>query len=244
MKKYLLVFMLPVFIMACNFTNSKSAAQKVANDSINTLPVYGIDISNYQGNEINFLNVAQDSLSFVICKATEGAYETDPDFKNNWNTIQQKGFTKGAYHFYHCKDDATAQVLHYLSVVDSFPKNDFSPIVDFEESSIDSGCVANDIQKNLLNFLTLLQQKTGRSPIVYTDNNTANLYLSDTAFSKYALWIAYYDNAAHPELPTVWKNNSWSIWQKSGTYQIGTITNDFDIFNGNQTQFKTFIQTH
>lgn len=237
MKTNIIALILCLQIMACN-----NAANSY--ESTNQSAVYGIDISHYQGNEIDFFDKQKDSLTFIICKATEGITGTDTYFKNNWSKIQQKGFTAGAYHFYHCKDDNSAQVAHYLSAVGLFQKNNFPPIVDFEELSIDSGCSVATIQTKLLQFLTILQQKTERMPIIYTDNNTANLYLTEVQFSKYSLWIANYDNASTPQLPNVWKNNSWTIWQKSDSYEINSITNDFDVFNGNKTAFTKFIQTH
>jgi lysozyme len=39
--------------------------------------VYGIDISHRQNNKIDCISKALDSLSFVICKATEGVTYTD-----------------------------------------------------------------------------------------------------------------------------------------------------------------------
>jgi lysozyme len=115
---------------------------------------------------------------------------------------------------------------------------DFPPIVDFEELSIDQGINKANIQTNLLHFLTLLEQKTGRKPLLYTDNNTANAYLSDPAFANYNLWIADYNSTL--KLPNVWKN--WTIWQKSQSYKLDNQLNDYDVFNGDFDAFTKFIQ--
>ena len=144
--------------------------------------VYGIDISKFQGDEIDFITRKQDTLTFVICKATEGLTIIDPDFKNNWTNITQKGFIRGAYHFYHCGDDPVKQAAHFLSAVDSFSRTDFPPIVDFEETSIASNCPTAQVQKNLLIFLNQLEQKTGRKPVIYTDNNIGSRYLANALF--------------------------------------------------------------
>ncbi|MEN2399207.1 GH25 family lysozyme [Flavobacterium sp. MC2016-06] len=203
--------------------------------------VYGIDISKYQGNEINFLNKQVDNLTFIICKATEGITYTDSDFKTNWPAIQAKGYVRGAYHFYHCDDDPSKQVANYLGVIGKFSAADFPPIVDFEETSIDPGINTASIQPNLLQFLTLLEQKTGRKPLIYTDNNTANTYLTDPSFAGYNLWIADYNNTL--TLPTIWQSKSWTLWQKSASYKLNNQLNDFDVFNGNTTDFTNFIQS-
>ena len=205
----------------------------------NNFTVFGIDISRYQGNEINFLNKQVDKLSFIICKATEGITYTDSSFKTNWPAIQAKGYVRGAYHFYHCKDDPAKQVSNYLGVMGAFLAADFPPIVDFEESSIDAGVNKASIQPNLLQFLTLLEQKTGRKPLIYTDNNTANAYLTDPAFAGYSLWIANYNSTL--KIPNVWKN--WTIWQQSSSYKLNGQLNDYDVFNGDSNAFSNFIQS-
>jgi len=204
--------------------------------------VCGIDISHYQNNEIDYLNSKSDQLTFVICKATEGVTVTDPDFSNNWNMINEMGFIRGAYHFYHCADDPTQQAEHFLATLGALSKTDFPPIVDFEENSIDTGCNKADIQKNLLQFLSILEQKTGRKPILYTDTNIGNSQINNPAFANYCLWIADYNPGVSPEIPAVWKNKTWSIWQKNPNYSLDTYTNDYDVFNGNQTAFLKFIQ--
>lgn len=239
--------------VACN-TNHTSTTENTAvenTEAVEPTPVTkdttssicGIDISKYQGDEIDCLNKNQVQLTFVICKATEGITYTDPDFKNNWRLTQQKGFVRGCYHFYHCTDDPTAQANNYLSAIGTLSENDFPPIVDFEEASIDKGCNKSTIQKNLLQFLVILQQKTGRMPLLYTDLNTGNNQLTDTAFAKYCLWIADYNKAATPGVPATWKNKNWTFWQKSDKYTgaDSLIADDFDIFNGNQTEFFKFM---
>jgi len=206
--------------------------------------VYGIDISKYQGDEIDFISRKQDTLSFVICKATEGLTMLDPDFKNNWKTIDEKDFIRGAYHFYHCADDPVKQAAHFLSAVDSFERADFPPIVDFEETSIDAGCAPAQVQKNLLVFLKQLEQKTGRKPVIYTDNNMGSKYLNNAAFLDYPLFIADYSNSRLPALPGAWKGKQWALWQKSEHYELSSTTDDFDIFNGGPGELQVFISKH
>lgn len=225
-------------------TNKVSAANPVTQPPAtkNTLPfVYGIDISKYQGDEIDFIKKKGDTLTFIICKATEGVTSLDPDFKNNWKAIDEKGFTRGAYHFYHCNDDPIKQATHFVSNVGSFDAEDFPPIVDFEEASVSSSCARSSITSNLLAFLKAVEQQTGRKPLIYTDNNTGGQYLDNAAFADYALFIADYKRTGPPSLPGVWKNKQWALWQKSESYEVDAIVTDFDMFNGGPDEFKKFI---
>src|SRR5688572_591209 len=122
------------WLLSCN---SVEENKTTVNDSVVTKSdpgslIYGLDISNYQGDEIDFLNKKKDSLFFVICKATEGLTVTDSTFDRNWKAIQGKGFIKGAYHFYHCTDDPVRQAEYFSSVIGPLSKDDFPPVIDFE----------------------------------------------------------------------------------------------------------------
>ena len=119
----------------------------------------GIDISKFQGHEINDITTSNTDLNFVICKATEGITYTDPNFEENWNTITQQGFVKGAYHFYRTNDAPQPQANNFLNALGDLPKTAFSPIVDFEEGSIVGTQTTDQIISDLLSFLDILEQK-------------------------------------------------------------------------------------
>lgn len=206
--------------------------------------VYGLDISKYQGDLIDLLNRRKDSLAFIICKATEGTSIADPNFNNNWTLIRQKFFVRSAYHFYHCTSDPIKQVDFFLSVTGPFSKADLPPVIDVEESSFSQSCSKTQAQKDILTFLTELEKRTGRRPIVYTNNNTGNVYLTDGAFSKYPLWVAYYGTKSPVPIPDVWDNLGWNMWQKSESYQVKGFTSDYDVFNGGLLGLRKFIMTH
>ena len=236
------------FLFSCNQGSNNNA---VNTDSITTdgsspmddRAVYGIDISKYQGDVVEFLNRTKDSLVFVICKATEGVSLTDPLFKTNWSMIEEKGFIRGAYHFYHCGDDTAAQAQYFLSVLDSLKPTDIAPIIDFEEASVD-GCPVAGIKINLLAFLRQVESRSARTPIIYTDNNTAYNYLNDPSFSRYPLYIADYNNSQSPLVPEIWKSQSWTIWQRTDSLKLDGGYDDLDLFNGSMTELIDFIQNY
>jgi lysozyme len=202
-----------------------------------TSQVSGIDISSCQGIEIDTLDKSTTGLTFIICKATEGITFADKDFSHNWATILQKGFIRGAYHFYHTGDDPIKQAQHFLSVTGTFAATDLPPIIDFEETSIAPDADKITVANNLLAFLTEVEKQTKRKPIIYTDPNIGNVYLTDPAFALYPLYVADY-NTSLTQLPGAWKDKQWTLWQKNADYVIGTIENDYDVFNGSLTDFQ------
>ncbi len=260
-KAYLFILVVCFFQISCesnphnsNSSNKDNTPAKEAESKPNTstpdlleetsLPANGIDISKYQGDEIAFLDKKQDSLSFIICKATEGISYTDPKFKSNWEAIRQKEFIRGAYHFYRTADAPNAQADHFMKSIKDLTKSDIAPIVDFEGGGIDQKQSVETIQKDLVLFLKKVQEISNRKPIIYTDLSTANKYLNKEVFSAYALWIANYIQGDSPHLPNTWKENGWVFWQKSSSYKIHNTKNDFDVFNGSSSELVNFISTY
>lgn len=200
----------------------------------------GIDISYNQGNLIDSIDTSNTDLSFVICKATGGITIQDPDFEHNWETIPQKGFIRGTYHFYYTNDPPQSQADNFFNVVgNSFPSDALPPIVDFENGSIKTSDHAQIID-DLLSFLDLIEQKYGRTPMIYTDVNTGNAYLSDSRLAKFPLWIANYTTKPAPTIPGQWLD--WTMWQYSASGNINGTAVDEDYFNGGVNAMKQFIQ--
>ena len=264
MKAQFLPMLLLCFLLASCNSNQKPAHEKphaddVATEQETSTPypstpppstveaprlANGIDISKFQGDEINTLSAQADGFSFVICKATEGRTYVDPNFKHNWEAIPKDGFIRGAYHFYRSADDPNAQAQLFLRTIGDLPENDLPPIVDVEGAGIDQSQSVEEIQKDLLEFLQAIEAQTNRKPMIYTDLPTGNKYLAADEFSNFALWMAYYEDVDAPPLPKAWAASSWKFWQKSSSYQVDKMNNDFDVFNGDQAALLEFIRKY
>src|SRR5882757_5181018 len=95
--------------------------------------IQGIDVSHYQG-KIDWGKVKSAGMAFAYTKATESTGSTDSQFSVNWPAIKAAGLLRGAYHFFHADQDATAQANHFLQVVDPSP-GDLPPVIDIESTS-------------------------------------------------------------------------------------------------------------
>lgn len=252
MKLILSPFAFSILLLACSAPDphDPAADTTAVTDTVNknTAKVkgdeapflYGVDISSYQGDEIDFLNKQQDTLSFVICRATLGITVTDADFANNWKMIPEKGFVRGAYHVYECDDDPNKQVQHFLEVLGTLAPGDLPPILDFEQAGLAGVTDKQKIQSDLLTFLSAVEAATGRTPLIYVSPDFANEYLADPAFAKYPLYVADYDGLNQPVMPSTWKSSQWTLWQKTDSAEVNSNLNDFDLFNGNLQALKSF----
>src|SRR5256885_1336394 len=93
----------------------------------------GIDVSHYQGT-IDWGKVKSAGMAFAYTKATESTGSTDSQFAVNWPAMKAAGLLRGAYHFFHADQDATAQANHFLQVVDIGP-GDLPAVIDIESTS-------------------------------------------------------------------------------------------------------------
>jgi lysozyme len=196
--------------------------------------VQGIDVSHFQG-VVDWQQVAQAGMAFAFAKATEGITYTDPHFATNWAGIQAAGLPRGAYHFFEANDDATAQAQHFLATV-QLAAGDLPPVLDIE---VTAGVSDQQIWSGVSTWLQIVEQATGRQPILYTAPGFWSSHEPDLTLTSYPLWLA--DYAAEPVLPTGW--TSWLFWQHSQTGSVAGVTGsvDLDYFNGTLEQLRGLL---
>jgi lysozyme len=197
--------------------------------------VQGIDVSHLQ-QTIDWNEVRQAGKAFAFMKATDGITWTDPEFATNWSGAAAAGILRGAYHFYETNDDPTAQAESFLKVVQLAP-GDLPPVVDIEKTK--SGESASQIVQDLQTWLDVVEQATGRVPIIYTNPSYWNS-LGTSAFGRYPLWVAEY-GVQSPKLPSGW--TSWTFWQssESGTVAGISTTVDLDVFCGSLAELEALV---
>jgi lysozyme len=194
--------------------------------------VQGIDVSHAQ-QTVDWNEVKQAGKVFVFIKATDGITYTDPLFAANWSGVKAAGLLRGAYHFYETNDDPTAQAENFLSAVKLEP-GDLPPVVDIERTK--GGESAGQIVQDLQTWLDVVEQATGRVPVIYTGPGYWDS-LGTSAFGRYPLWVAEY-GVQSPRLPAGWTR--WTFWQSS---ESGTATGvggpvDLDVFNGTLAELE------
>jgi lysozyme len=198
--------------------------------------VPGIDVSHYQGL-VDWGEVAAGGELFAYCKATEGAGVVDAYLPGNWSGIKQAGLLRGAYHFFHPDQDATAQANNFLAALAKvnggtavLAPGDLPPTLDLE---VTGSLVAADVLAAAATWLGLVAAATGRTPVVYTFFSFWSGTLGNPkALAEYPLWIARYTSAPSPGVIGGWP--TWTFWQYS---QSGTVNGiggpvDVDAFQG------------
>lgn len=168
----------------------------------------GIDVSRNNG-VIKWHEVAKnEKIRFVFIKATEGKGYVDPHYRRNITRARKEGLKVGSYHFFTSKSSATAQFLHFKSVVKK-SEQDLIPVLDVEELGIKGKWDGEQLQDSVRVFAELVKKYYGKYPIIYTNEHFYNNELGHQ-FNRYYLFIANYNSS-----PSVHGDGKHNIWQYS-----------------------------
>ena len=241
----LIIFLSVGLIFMVIFSEQKSIFpfKQNSNALLDSVPqnfsIYGIDISHYQ-KKINWDKLAQFkykhiTITFVFIKATEGVNYVDPMWDEHWKNAKTHGFVRGAYHYYKPNLDPVKQMNHFLKQV-FFENGDLSPVLDVEEDPV---LISHQqFVKNVLTALRYLENKTGITPILYTNYAFYKQYFMGEDFRKYPLWIAHYYKKSPPD------DIPWNFWQFHDKMSLDGIMGnvDMNIYCCSFAEFKKFLK--
>jgi GH25 family lysozyme M1 (1,4-beta-N-acetylmuramidase) len=162
--------------------------------------VEGIDL-NDRPSPVDWPQMKQAGVQWMIAKATQGTYNTQSSFAYNWSQAKAAGVIRGAYHFFDPTEDGVAQAQHFLAVMGPLEPGDLPPMLDAECPSIynPNDCLGwaggggqtpgNLIRQRILDFMNTVENATGRAPILYTLSMSwfTDEGVDTSGFGRYAL---------------------------------------------------------
>lgn len=197
-------------------------------------PVTGIDVSKHTGR-INWQEIKAHDIDFVFVKATEGASYEDPNFKVNFRGAKDARLKTGVYHFYRFNRDGRTQAMNFLSRIEKL-NLDFAPVVDVEEwgNTNFKNKKTAQIIREIRDFVDLVESKTGKRMIIYTNESTYNKYIKGN-FDENLLWICTFKKPS--------SNLRWTFWQYAHDGKLSGAEGLLDIntFNGSRKDWEKFV---
>ncbi len=247
--------------------------------------IHGADISRWQhpsDKQIDFSVAYASGLRFVMIKASDTRDDADAlslkYLVMDHSAAQAAGLYTGFYHYAILPDvsepdaiirDATAQaqkVLWRLAAIGGYSERDLSYALDLENKCVrlsSSGACQKYATRAAVTlwaetFLSILKEKTGRTPIIYSYSNFLEGSMNKSAkLAQYPLWLAQY--AIDPFNPInqpgikaggcfvhSWTgancDSQWTIWQYTSCgiapkYGVPGTRLDLNIFRGNASDF-------
>lgn len=199
--------------------------------------IHGIDVSRHQQTvsweDIRDMQSNNIRIGFAFIKATEGLGRIDEQFRRNWLMSKKAGITRGAYHFFIASRSGKAQAENFMETV-NIDSGDLPPVLDVEQTF---GTDPETLQKRVADWLTMVEEKYGVKPIIYTNADFYENYLAGR-FDQYPLWVAHYLVQDKPRI-----SRNWTFWQHNERGRVNGIKPpvDFNVFNGDSARFRHFL---
>jgi lysozyme len=186
--------------------------------SLHAGEVYGIDVSNHQG-EINWDAVASDDIDFAYIKSTEGGDFTDLRFETNWAEAARVGLDRGAYHFFTLCRPGKEQAAHFLRVA---PPDEAAlpPAIDLELAGNCAGRPdLRDAYRQLEDFLTMVEEAWDRPVLLYVGDDWEARYPVLNRSDRPRWLVSFFGRPAR----------DWTVWQLHGFAKVDGIDGSVDL---------------
>ena len=226
--KFIKLFLLVLLIESC--TVVKETHKEVFEETKPAERIWGIDISHYQ-EIFDWNKLLQQEPGFIFLKASEGSTIQDQKYTEYYKMIRKLNIPVGSYHFFTYGSSGKDQAKNFLSIA-RYQHGDLPLVLDaeFAKKMPDR----EQIKKHLMDFMKVINDKTGRYPIIYCAYKYYLVYLKDNLPSECKLWIV--DYRSNP-------NCDWIFWQTTEKYRAGGIKGyvDFNIFYGSKKDLKNLM---
>jgi lysozyme len=210
---------------------------------VHPLLAEGIDVSDYQGDAIDWHAVAESGRVFAFMRASDGLGYSDKDFAKNWAGSADAGLIRGAYHYFRPKADPISQARRFIEIVSDagLVATDMPLVVDVE--TLD-GEAPSAVVDGVIEFLDELSSaRTDRRPIVYTMPGLWTQLPARGVSAIADLWIADWGVSTPPALGP-W-GQGYAFWQYSSTAAVPGVPGHMDVnrFAGSAEALKSYAET-
>lgn len=197
--------------------------------------VKGIDVSFYQEG-VNWASVKQAGYRFGIARISDGTRFRDEYFQRNWSGIKAQGMVRGSYQFFRPQQSATQQAQIVIDAVGKLGPGDLPVVLDVESAD---GASSAAIVSGMQTWLDLVEEGTGKRPIIYAASGFWNTLRNTSQFASYDLWVANYQ-ATCPAMPDTW--GDWTMWQYTDREQVPGVRGgvDANLFQGSYEQLVAY----
>jgi lysozyme len=204
--------------------------------------IIGTDI--YHGDETTetaFYDELEKNYWFCFAKSSQGTSRLDPRFAEHMAKLKERTILRGGYHFFRLlNDDVDGEIQNFLTAnkeagIVWSEKGILPPVLDIEpigtefDHPIKGQIIADraNIAIRAKKWLTTIEAKTGKTPIIYTTRLIWDDFLkSPKGFERYPLWVADYGDLSAPRLPSTW--GDYMMWQFTEKGKIGK-GKEFDV---------------
>lgn len=182
----------------------------------------GLDLSIWQGYNIDFNKVKAAGINFVILRAGFGKYisQKDPTFEGNYKRAKAAGLNVGAYWYSYAQTEADAKQEANIFLEAVKGKTFEMPLYfDLEErSQFNKGVV---FCSKITEIFCGTLERAGYFAGLYISRSPLQQYITASTASKYTLWIAEYNSKCN-------YGGGFDMWQNTSTFRVSGIGGNVD----------------
>lgn len=220
--------------------------------------VRGMDVSYWQGPNIDWKKAKEQGARFVFIKSSEGTYSVGDLYKEQRDGARSAGLLTGPYHLANpAKKYGTVhqQVEFFAKHSDNYHWKSgaglLPPMVDFDPGDSDDGKCYGLTQPEMVSwmheFLKGVTERLGRAPVVYSNPDWWATCAGDSSeFGDYDLTLAKWekDTVSGPgQLLPGWDRwTFWQHWDHADGYEGPgeLLPGDQQLFNGTEAELISF----
>ena len=188
-----------------------------------------IDLSHHNAIPQSLVPARQAGIIGCIHKCTEGSTHADSKVEARHYLAMQAGMAWGLYHFLR-PGSMGAQAEWFVSTANRLGVIDERTLLcaDHEDDNVSLD--------ELIEWLDLVEEATGRVPIIYSGHVLKDQCQTAPYPTNYRLWLCHYTSGT-PTLPA--GCNSYWLWQYSDKATVAGITPPTDVnhFEGSDEDF-------
>lgn len=185
---------------------------------------HGIDISFWQGDNVNFETVKTDpKAQYVILRAGFGKYlkQTDPTFYANYDRATAAGIPVGAYWYSYAKTPEEARIeANVCAQVLGDRKFDYPIAFDIEEKDVLA--LDTEVISAIVDAFCSEMEKKGYFSQIYCSSFYLNNKMTQAVKSRYDVWVANYN------VPAPSYTGNYGMWQY-GTGEVAGFKDPVDV---------------
>lgn len=193
----------------------------------------GIDVSYYQGKDIDWAKVKSSGISFAFLRCgysgtSNGKRCADSTFKDNMRKATEAGVDVGAYYFSQARTvkEARAEAAFAIKQVEASGCKITLPLVIDTENYPGGRASSSKLSRSkrtaaVKTFCDYVKSK-GYTPMIYASTSWLNNNLDMKKLSGYQVWVAQYND-------TVTYKGSYRCWQYTSSGKVPGIKGRVDL---------------
>lgn len=192
----------------------------------------GIDVSQWQGDDVDFVKVKQAGYDFVIIRAGYGTGYIDRCFESNYKKAKAAGLSVGAYWYSYAATEAEA-IGEADTFIEALKSKQFEyPVyMDVEEAAqLELGTAGLSA---IISAFANRMEAAGYYAGFYA-NLTFLSAISAAVKNRYTVWVAHWSDQ-------LGYSGNYGVWQKSSNGRIEGVVGRVDL-DISETDFPKIIK--